>query len=447
MKSIMVSTLLTGTSAARCNSRISSLWFAGMSNRASMIDHARLSYIATLAGRAKRLLPVLAAIILLAAAPRMGKADSMSFATGWGSAFPPYGCTGDCCALYELHITNTNVSEIDITLGGGTGTDACFDMTCFSTQKGFMNGVIATNASFSNPSTGVLKIVFSPALSWAMGNNLFEFLLCKTSTDTCRTYLNWITKDNMGSTVGSGHDTILTGCDSYSGPPCGGGDGAWQSGPNTICVELGASALAHCITVHFERPITAGCYPTSINNVPIYNCSCPTCKGTLSSYSADTFTWCAGGGLAGGCTFPQCTPICFTFPPGCQMLQFNHVYVTTDVANSPCDPQVAVFKSLPPGGSQTSEQDVGSQNYPNPVDASNGFNTTIPFTTSSGGIASIRIVDAKGNVVLKDNEAVTYAGKHFFYFTATDLPSGTYYYQIEFPQGVIIQNKTMLVVK
>ncbi len=36
---------------------------------------------------------------------------------------------------------------------------------------------------------------------------------------------------------------------------------------------------------------------------------------------------------------------------------------------------------------------------------------------------------------------------NFFYFTATDLPSGTYYYTIEFPQGVIIASKTMLVVK
>jgi hypothetical protein len=63
------------------------------------------------------------------------------------------------------------------------------------------------------------------------------------------------------------------------------------------------------------------------------------------------------------------------------------------------------------------------------------------------GIASIRIVDQTGKEVMKDNEEATYVGEHFFYFTASDLPSGTYYYQIEFPQGVIIQNKTMLVVK
>lgn len=39
------------------------------------------------------------------------------------------------------------------------------------------------------------------------------------------------------------------------------------------------------------------------------------------------------------------------------------------------------------------------------------------------------------------------AGTHFFYFTADKLPAGTYYYTIEFPQGVVIASKTMLVVK
>jgi flagellar hook assembly protein FlgD len=79
--------------------------------------------------------------------------------------------------------------------------------------------------------------------------------------------------------------------------------------------------------------------------------------------------------------------------------------------------------------------------------ALSGFKTTIPFTTSAQGVASIRIVDQTGKVVLKDNENATYAGQHFFYFSGKNLPSGTYYYTIEFPQGVVIANKTMLVVK
>ena len=89
----------------------------------------------------------------------------------------------------------------------------------------------------------------------------------------------------------------------------------------------------------------------------------------------------------------------------------------------------------------------GGPNFPNPVDAASGFRTTIPFVTSRTGMAYIRIVDAKGTVVLRDNEEVSYAGKHFFYFTAKDLPAGTYYYQIEFPKGIVIVSRTMIVVR
>ncbi len=446
MKSQKISTLVTGNSAARCNSRMYSLWLA-----ISMSNHAGLSRTTLSAGRARRTLWVLAALFLIAAVPRIGLADSMSFGTGWGEGNGTLGCDDECCALYELHVTSANVSEIDITLGGGTGSDECFDKTCFATQKGYLNGVAMATGTVSfdwTATPGVLEITFSPALSY---NDLFQFWICKSNTDTCRTYLDWETKDNHGDPDSYGHDTILTGCDSYSGPPCGGCDLAWQSGENTICVELGpSSAGAHCITVNFELPVA--CLPTSINPVEMYGCGDPTGTGSLSSWTGSpgaytSFTWCANGGLITGCTFPGCTPICFNFASGCQTFQINHIYATTNLANDPCDPQVAVFKALPPGGPPSTGQNSGGQNYPNPIGASSGFNTTIPFTTAAEGSASIRIVDAKGNVVLKDNEEVTYAGQHFFYFTATDLPSGTYYYQIEFPQGVVIQNKTMLVVK
>ena len=89
----------------------------------------------------------------------------------------------------------------------------------------------------------------------------------------------------------------------------------------------------------------------------------------------------------------------------------------------------------------------GGQNYPNPLDASTGFNTTVPFVTSAGGVATITIANEKGVKVLTDDEEILGAGSHFFYFSGKDLPSGTYYYTIEFPQGVVIASKTMLIVK
>ncbi len=88
------------------------------------------------------------------------------------------------------------------------------------------------------------------------------------------------------------------------------------------------------------------------------------------------------------------------------------------------------------------------QNYPNPLGLEANFTSTaIPFTTESKGVASMRVMDANGKLILRDFENEYGAGQHFFYFSAKDLPAGTYYYHIEFPKGVVIQNKTMLVVK
>ncbi len=109
--------------------------------------------------------------------------------------------------------------------------------------------------------------------------------------------------------------------------------------------------------------------------------------------------------------------------------------------------QIGASNRSQPGVTAIAPQGEGYQNYPNPLDAASGFKTTIPFTTLDKGIASIRLVNDKGIEVLKDNEEVTYSGTHFFYFTAQALPAGVYYYQIEFPQGVVIQNKTLLIVR
>jgi hypothetical protein len=38
-------------------------------------------------------------------------------------------------------------------------------------------------------------------------------------------------------------------------------------------------------------------------------------------------------------------------------------------------------------------------------------------------------------------------GKHFFYFTGTQLPAGKYFYTIESPLGAIIVRQSLLIVK
>jgi hypothetical protein len=87
------------------------------------------------------------------------------------------------------------------------------------------------------------------------------------------------------------------------------------------------------------------------------------------------------------------------------------------------------------------------QNYPNPLNWDNDFRTTIPFTLPNGGDAIIKISDATGREVKKETMTFSGGGKHFFYFTATDLPAGKYFYQIEYPKGHVIVNKSMIVVK
>jgi len=166
--------------------------------------------------------------------------------------------------------------------------------------------------------------------------------------------------------------------------------------------------------------------------------------GTPDMYGNVTFT----GPGATCCSDPVCVfiPRCLNSAPG----TFETITLVDPPNPGTCSPynssvRVDMKKADETTGMNSS--DSGGQNYPNPLGASSGFNTTIPFATSTGGVATITVVNEKGMKILSDDEELLGAGQHFFYFSATDLPSGTYYYTIEFPQGVVIANKTMLVVK
>lgn len=151
------------------------------------------------------------------------------------------------------------------------------------------------------------------------------------------------------------------------------------------------------------------------------------------------------------CGVSNCNALCL-FIPSCVTGYNDETISLVDPPNDgSCNSHdatvIAAMKHSDDGTVQDQSKSSAEQNYPNPIDANGGFKTVIPFTTSASGIASIRIVDATGKEVLSDNEDATYSGKHFFYLSADKLPSGTYYYTIEFPKGVVIASKTMLVVK
>jgi hypothetical protein len=97
---------------------------------------------------------------------------------------------------------------------------------------------------------------------------------------------------------------------------------------------------------------------------------------------------------------------------------------------------------------EESENSVtGQPNYPNPFGAPD-FKTMIPYETDGRGVAEIEVTNASGKLVVKDQMEVDDAGKHFFFFTGKELPSGTYYYRVWFPKGKkVIVNRSMILVK
>ncbi len=189
----------------------------------------------------------------------------------------------------------------------------------------------------------------------------------------------------------------------------------------------------------FSFTVPTGCSPSSPTGLPL---------GWMWSFDTTTHTMTVvqGPGSPLGCCGEMDITVCFDCNIGATTF-------TSDWSSSIGDNGSVTYTYPAPkiaagGGSSTiAPANNGEPNFPNPFGSATGFKTTIPFETSQTGTASIRIVDQTGHEVLKDNMDATYAGKHFFYFTGDKLPAGTYYYQIEFPQGVVIVNRTMLLVK
>jgi hypothetical protein len=82
-----------------------------------------------------------------------------------------------------------------------------------------------------------------------------------------------------------------------------------------------------------------------------------------------------------------------------------------------------------------------SQNYPNPFNPM----TNIPFVMLQGGLVSIDVYDLNGAKQLSLLKEVYHtAGEHSITFTANDLPSGSYYYQVSIPGESYIGQMTLI---
>ncbi len=84
-----------------------------------------------------------------------------------------------------------------------------------------------------------------------------------------------------------------------------------------------------------------------------------------------------------------------------------------------------IFKGVSPV-QESNWDSFGVGNYPNPVRSS----TTITFTCFSSAHVVINLIDAQGRFVLKIAEGNYPTGAHHVRFDRSNLPSGTYFYQV-----------------
>ncbi|NBC18857.1 MAG: DUF1501 domain-containing protein [Bacteroidetes bacterium] len=109
---------------------------------------------------------------------------------------------------------------------------------------------------------------------------------------------------------------------------------------------------------------------------------------------------------------------------------------TTSVLGDAFEPLPVVTD--PAGGDPTDTQPPAVpeafalyQNYPNPFNP----RTTITYTLSAAAPVTLRIYDAQGRLVQTLVQGTRPAGPHAVRFDAGHLPSGTYFYRLETPEG------------
>jgi hypothetical protein len=383
-------------------------------------------------------LVVLLVFGLLSPTRSYGQANFVRPVTG-GGAQTWCNANGECCVLFEFDAP-VGSDKLTIDLGGGV-TDNCFDWTCFTNQS-------TTNVTFSYSSVGHITINY---LGGGTFPDPFFFYLCTNDGSgcipSCMTTFHWHSYYH-GASNGFGDDSLKTTCCAPPNPPCDGScDLIWQSDWHTVCVSPGSFASSVTITFCPALPLCDQALPPSLGLSGFPACWTPT--WTTNMFGCTVLT--LSGPPFGGCDMHPCTVGCISFPTSCgNSGRITSMGLAFNPSTGNClGSKYGVFKrSLPPPTNEkTSIENGTGQNFPNPVSSSSGFQTTIPFETNMAGSATITISNESGKKIASETEDILAAGHHFFYFTAKDLPSGTYFYTIEFPHGVVIVNKVMLVVK
>jgi hypothetical protein len=409
--------------AARCNR---------VRNHSPQLAHRRLS----------RLTPWLAVLLLAFAVPEVSWGQTLTTTadntTTCNSS--PYTC---CTKFTYTPQPGVTSGWLYIHLYGPVDPTAftCFNWACLVSQGG-------TGWTISH-TAGTNDIV----LNFSGTGGPFTFWLC--GNPTCMASYNLFQGIWYDSQNSLPQNVTLNACGSGGGDPCLPCDyvHAWPDG--YICVTRGTinASYGKTITVSFNPELPA--------------CACPVAGSFDPYWSASS-----GGGMchvdpltgkidyitfkdvqADDPGLPPCGRFCFQLPPDCVAHETTTITAVTSPgtpSNYSCNGISWTLRSSGEAGvnmGAITPNSSGGQNYPNPLEASTGFKTMVPFETSTSGVAKITIVDQTGKKVFTETMNATYAGKHFFYFTGDKLPTGTYYYTIEFPKGVVIVSKTMLIVK
>jgi hypothetical protein len=380
------------------------------------------------------------------------------------------GVTWHCCQFFRYTAPAGGVDEIDIGCGTNNGTNPspnCWNWGCnthwVSNQAGI--GVTVT----VNPGGG-WKITFSPKLA---AGNTFTIELCPNNGQDACAY-SWLTFNWVAKLLGAQVDppTPPFGPGSVNINGCSGGQTGYNT--NSYCpgcdrIDLYQNTPCDervCITRHWPAVSSTGTTFIVTFSPPLQPCNFST-TGCLEEYTLTgptldpdevsdgwSLTDVSPPGVTGqnykiqGPGLDGCFSICFDIP-ACDPLLSHTVWV-----NNPNDPDScaesiasASFKTAanPSSGNTIVRQYVS--NFPNPVTSASQFKTTIPFETSSEGIAKISVFDPSGKVIYTDAQDFVGIGKHFFYFTGEQLPSGKYFYTIESPLGVTIIKQSLLIVK
>jgi hypothetical protein len=405
----------------------------------------------------------LLALLSLAAAmtavlPEVSHAQKDTVISNFGGTT---ACGGECCYDFTFYVKQNGATCFTVVLTPTSSLDdpTCLDWTCLQTQVDSLlawlgyphNSVTLTNLSSGN--VVKFKICWTGTGGQFPNPSTFHLFLCSTKQPPCLNWDNFYFVDDNNTNQS---DSPLPEAWMCTTPkPCSGcnsisveDNGCWVD----VCFQDNG-AVVPSFVLHFSPGLNGGNFSTSdptfgqpCHDVPVLTAP------TGWTYAYDPVSGNLTLTNSSGPLLSNCNGVCVAIPKS----NLNMSRTVTLVSPNPCPGSITTPPMKAANGNQpgtwmvdngTPETSTANNNYPNPVGAASGFKTTIPFTTSAKGLASIRVMNEKGEIVLKDNMEATYAGEHFFYITAENLPAGTYYYQIEFPKGKVIVSKTMLVVK